>query len=84
MRALTLLVLHHELRPRSKPFVALKLVVDILPLADGRLALLVDRGQVAAPLVDRSPALACRSQRYMTSWPALSRDRKRLPRLSLT
>lgn len=58
MRALTRLVLHHEPAHQIQAFVALKLVVDLLPLADGRVGLLVDRGQVAAPLVDRSPALA--------------------------
>lgn len=67
MRVLTRLVLHHESARQVQAFVALKLVVDLLPLADGRVVLLVDRGQVAAPLVDRSPALACRPPRYMTS-----------------
>jgi hypothetical protein len=48
-----------SLRARSQAFVALKLVVDLLPLADGRVVLLVDRAPVVVPLVDRSPALAC-------------------------
>jgi len=46
VRALTRLVLHHEPARQVQAFVALKLVVDLLPLADGRVVLLVDRGRL--------------------------------------